>query len=728
MREEQISLVSNKGEIWNPVTGDCCKKVLESFFTDEQVYSRDKVKNESLKIISRCGPPGIESFKSTVLVYGLIQSGKTLSFTTVTALARDNNYQIVIILAGLTHLLVDQTFDRLHEDLKIGHNNNIFNKEWELIKIAGGNFDEAACQNQIEEVINEWNNDSINKRTVLITVMKNSNIKKLNSVLEKIDLEGVPTLIIDDEADQASLNNLERKNSRNAEDEESPTFKEIVALRNIIPHHTLLQYTATPQANLFQHCTNELAPDYAALVNPGEGYTGGEFFFLNGNDKKYIRIIEEKDIDINQEMPDSLIKALQIFYITAVDGSIKGRNGNRTMMIHPAVKNEIQKDYEIEIRETTRNWIEVLGRENSDETKQDLILDFSKAYGDLRITEEEDDKLSSFDELSKYLADIIKHTPITVLNSKQGFKVNWDNNYSHIVIGGNKLARGYTVKDLTVTYMPRSLGMGNIDTIQQRARFFGYKNNYKNYCRIFLDTENFDLFSEYAEKEIKWRRTIGDLEGKPLSEWDQTLDDVQSGNWTRPDVLPAELLRYKYGKTWTQVFSIPDQKSNEVNRLLLSKLKSNNSFNIDSRFPDRNEDVKNSILSTKLFDFYNNFLVEYKLTDEDHDFSQAIKKMSDIIALNPDEKVDVYLMSQGKLRKRSMYANRKIRQLFQGSDTNDEKIYPGDKKAINQDNISVQIHNLHLFDHEKNSVEKHVPIIAIWFPENFNWDLIKPNF
>ena len=86
----------------------------------------------------------------------------------------------------------------------------------------------------------------------------------------------------------------------------------------------------------------------------------------------------------------------------------------------------------------------------------------------------------SWDETLARLPREIRRVVITEVNARRGEtpKVNWREHYAHILVGGQTLDRGFTVEGLTVTYMPRSLGSRNIDTIQQRARFFGYKESY----------------------------------------------------------------------------------------------------------------------------------------------------------------------------------------------------------------------------------------------------------
>src|SRR6185436_1461870 len=114
-------------------------------------------------------------------------------------------------------------------------------------------------------------------------------------------------------------------------------------------------------------------------------------------------------------------------------------------------------------------------------------------------------------------------TRIMEINASRGRTpaIRWSDFYSHILVGGQAMDRGFTVEGLTVTYMPRGSGVGNADTIQQRARFFGYKLGYLGYCRVYLDSEVQDAFRSYVthEEDIRERLLEYTATGRPLRDW-----------------------------------------------------------------------------------------------------------------------------------------------------------------------------------------------------------------
>ena len=221
---------------WKPQFGDETARLIKHLNLPHESAAR--IQEEASDVLSKCVPTDVSSAQETGLVIGYVQSGKTMSFTTVAALARDNNYRLVIVISGITTKLFEQSSDRIEADLQIKTG-----RRWQFFRNPKSQPDVI---DRISAAL-DWGDvpPGFDKQTVLITVMKNgAHLRNLAGLLAKLPSEGVPTLIIDDEADQASLNNLVRRN------EESATYRRIVRIRALLPTHTFLQYTATPQAPL----------------------------------------------------------------------------------------------------------------------------------------------------------------------------------------------------------------------------------------------------------------------------------------------------------------------------------------------------------------------------------------------------------------------------------------------------------------------------------------------
>jgi hypothetical protein len=123
-------------------------------------------------------------------------------------------------------------------------------------------------------------------------------------------LTAAAALIIDDEADQAGLNNQVRRNRR------SPTYRQLLSLRDALPHHSYLQYTATPQAPLLINVIDVLSPRFAKVLTPGDGYVGGRELFLDRASQ--VREIPTTDIGSAENPlvapPETLLEAMRLFF------------------------------------------------------------------------------------------------------------------------------------------------------------------------------------------------------------------------------------------------------------------------------------------------------------------------------------------------------------------------------------------------------------------------------
>ena len=125
--------------------------------------------------------------------------------------------------------------------------------------------------------------------------MTTKNGSLLNTLIEnfkKGHVRGLSCLIIDDEADQASLNT---KTSR-ADGTRSKINEKISELRAFFEKNTYLQVTATPQALFLQTQGHEFRPKFTVLSHPGSDYVGGDDFF--GDDSNLVREFDLNDIAV----------------------------------------------------------------------------------------------------------------------------------------------------------------------------------------------------------------------------------------------------------------------------------------------------------------------------------------------------------------------------------------------------------------------------------------------
>ncbi|OQW92373.1 MAG: hypothetical protein BWK78_01895 [Thiotrichaceae bacterium IS1] len=682
---------------------------------------------ETSKILSMCGSPHQDKHSGTGLVFGYIQSGKTLSFTTLTALARDNNFQMVIVIAGISTILTNQSYTRLEKDLRMDIRKD---RKWFSIKNPKNDQDMA----KIQSILEEWRDTTFpesQRKTVLITVMKQKNhLSNLVNILRKLNLARVPSLIIDDEADQASLNTEAKANARRAKrsrsssgDRTSRIYQRILELKQVISHHTFIQYTATPQAPLFLRQIMEvLSPNFVQLLTCGEKYTGGEVFFQQQPD--LVTVIPDKEITAIEESPqtssppESLQEAMRLFFLGVAKGIIDNEFSNRSMMIHPSQSTEKHDTYHRWVTSIKNEWVKILSLPENNPEKIELLTEFQNSYKSLHKT------ISDLPPVQKLIANnnllhTIRGTQIERLNSKQGSSkgVSWKDSYSFILVGGQSMDRGFTVEGLTVTYMPRNIGVGNADTIQQRARFFGYKRDYLGYCRVFLSQDAKDAYKDYVEHEADMRRRLEAhiATGKPLAEWYREVFLPSYLEPTRGNVIYDDLERSHFGEKWFST-NAPHDADIEGNQRIVRDFLTQMGLSKSNK-----EGV--GVPLEKVCEYLAK--LKYTYPGDAREFASVRSVLKEHLEEKPGAICKGYLMGDFEKPRQRTLKGDKVNQIFQGPDQ--KKKVGGDRNVGSEDDIRIQIHILNLRREKrgKNFAFQQVPALAIWLPKNLARDLIR---
>ena len=716
-----ISISSNPkptSGAWSPVQGDALSSLLDANdkLSNEE---RERLVQETVSILSECAPPSSMDHNNTGLVIGYVQSGKTLSFTSLTALARDNGYRLVILLAGTTNNLVEQSFDRLKGDLKATGA-----REWNLFTTQGKAFQEAEVD-RVNKALGAWRRNSDRARTIIIVSMKqHKHLENLAKLLEKSDFSDIPTLIIDDEGDQAGMNTKAKKN------DESTTYSRISELRALFPHHSYILYTATPQAPLLISRIDALSPDFGMVLTPGDHYVGGQEFF-GEESNKYVKLIPDSDVTDKDEIPtappESLRAALRDFFIGVAIGLLEDefRDGrNRSMMIHPAVAKDEHLMFARWAKQIKDNWAEIL--QDPEHPEHDsLIRQFQASTAELLKTYETE---LAFSDILPELFAAMEETAVQEINTRQQGRistVDWENEYSWILVGGIGLDRGFTVEGLTVSYVPRSTGVGNADNIQQRARFFGYKKSYLGLCRIYLTAENIEAFSEYVRHEEAIRGSIRHHLGSSgsLKDWRRNYPLDNSLKPTRSSVILLEMYQSKGKGGWiTADHPFDDAEVVSDNRDTVDRLLGAFDF---SRYAEEGWNNKqavpafsNSIALAEIVPYIGQF--RYKWPNDTLAHETLMLSLERMIAEEPDMRCSFYALSgpwSGVPSRRTLSDKTppKIKNLFQGSDARTN--YPGARSLVSHEMVTFQLHRYDIQTSDKKRTLKDVPILAVHIPD-----------
>lgn len=709
------------GRYWQPVIGSEARGLVDRKRLPRE--TGDAVVEAAASILAQGVDPDQEVGRRTGLVVGYVQSGKTLSFTTVMALARDNGYRLIITIAGISTSLLNQSTRRLRKDLFVDDVDGFL--RWATFTNPTATQDN---RRSIEQALDEWRDPSVpasERPTVLITVMKNHNhLSNLVKLLERIKLEDVPTLIIDDEADQASLN------TRVNRGRESTTYTRLLELRDAVPLHTFLQYTATPQAPLLINIIDSLSPDFVEVLIPGADYVGGKSFFSETCGLVRLIPFDEVPSDDNPIIapPDSLLEALRVFLVGVAVGLIEGRsrnNANRSMMVHPSRETAQHQEYRIWISQILDGWRELLALPEGDADRKDLLEDVREAHIDLINTVS---GLPSFDEIAAILPRALRLTSILEVNARRRRTpdIDWSRSYGWILIGGQAMDRGFTVEGLTVTYMPRGPGVGNADTIQQRGRFFGYKRQYLGLCRTYLEPDVLSAFEEYVEHEEEMRRQLQQVStaGTPLSEWKRAFVLSPDLRPCRNNVIQYEYARGQYSNSWFiprvvfNALSVVDDNRNTAESFL-EGLK----LVPDEGSPDRNPAQMHQVCEgIPLIQALEQLLVPYRFTSprDTQEITGVLLQLSHALERNPHEKCVVYRMSAEYSRRRRVDEDGRIPVLFQGAfPVNPPElrgsIYRGDMEIHASEDVTIQLHFIDI-TRQKEVIAEHVPVVAVWIP------------
>lgn len=708
---------------------------LKDGLSDKETYN---LRASTTDILNHCNPhDAIQSPEVTHLVVGYVQSGKTMSFTGVLAMARDNGYRIAIILTGVTTNLQEQTSTRLAKDLDNDLEKDCFT------------FLDNPSENDSSSIIKALRLSDC--PLLIIPILKHkkyiNNLTKLfrdNKVIKEMKSETV--LIIDDEADQASLNSFGYKNSKATEEDEkreSATYASILRLRSALPGNSYIQYTATPQANLLITTMDLLSPKSHTLLIPGERYVGGKKFFGLDKDKQLFggklvveippkEVFHKKENFLN-EMPNSLREAMimHVWAVVLVIKWYKRKNIRQlTMMVHPTDIIDGNKIFEGWIREELNLWSDCFAKPEWDQDRVLLLEEFEHYFPSALHFYPQNDR-PSFNDVSKYIPDVINDCRvyrITGDSNDDSTKIEWNAHRMNILIGAQMLNRGFTVEKLATTYMPRyATGITNADTIEQRCRFFGYKMDYIESCRAYLPLSIIEDYKEYVSHEEELRSLLGKCSS--LKEYEHSVMLSPRLRPTRQNVLPKQMVKVHLGR-WNKYERMSGRKmlienKDTIETFVKEYLPLSHDFKLigyDSSKYGAGE-IKKHSLRDMSYEEVVPFLSDFKAGNFKDTVTKAVTlRFLSYLENNKQERFKVIFMSNNKIRERG-----KIEidedlwkvELFQGrSNIGEKDNYIGDTNIYDKDCITIQIHHLNITGLPVSEVlYSETYAIAIHFPE-----------
>lgn len=531
--------------------------------------------DNSTRAIVEClaNPEAMHAYASRGLVMGYVQSGKTANFTGVIARAADAGYRLIIVLAGTWNILRNQTQRRLDKEL-LGK--ELLKKDeayvqrpppdWSEFLEHGVDPTELGCYTwqrltrpdidfkRLKAAIDNLEFERTDRaapiydpRNLHALPVKLLVIKKHGGILHSLvkdlkllrtRLTDLPALIIDDESDQAGLNTVDPNRTKEGGSERSRINLRIVELLRLFPRGQYVGYTATPYANALVDPDDpeDLFPkDFLVSLHRPRGYMGVSDFFdasttyedLPKDDYSLpeIALIRRVESAIGED-DDDLKRALRSYVLA---GGIKLHRmacdperykaehfKHHTMLVHTSQRKNEQKSLSERLQEL---WTECAF--NSPEGLFDLeklwAEDHSKVCAAQGV---EQVAPRSVDELVPYLSEAIKRIEtgpriVLVLNSDSPDAPDFSAApVWKVIVGGNKLSRGYTVEGLTVSYYRRVARTA--DTLMQMGRWFGFRPGYQDLVRVFLgvregrrgESDLVALFKDVCRMEERFREEL----------------------------------------------------------------------------------------------------------------------------------------------------------------------------------------------------------------------------
>jgi hypothetical protein len=699
---------------WRPTLGPEFDRYVSKLPHDQA----QRLRHETPRIISACIQPGSVN-KNAGLVLGYVQSGKTSSFTAVSALARDNGYQCIIILGGTSNILLDQTRKRLRKDLEAGE--DVSDAAWRWLWCESPKVATQAGAILVERIRVLANASDSGVHFLggipLVTIMKQKrHLEDIVSTFRALEdahpgtLRKIPTLIIDDEAHMHSPDvNL-------TPGEFSSIYLGIRNLRELLPQHTLLQYTATPQANLLASLDDELSPDFVRLLTPGENYAGGIQFFRERQD--IIQQIDpaEQQAALGFPPPDNPIASLktalaQYLLITADDYKraidAKRHPNSLSMLTHGAGSNHIHELMAGWLRALVGNWQHLFSYQSSDEDRSKLTEGiFFPAYQDL--TNSNDAIYLPFDELMGTISNVIALVKIQSINQQGASNVDWGLSPYNIINGGNLLGVGFTVKGLVVTHMLRTLGGAQGDTLQQRGRFFGYRKDWLNRTRVWLPPDVKYHFDQYIDQEEYLRSDLREFDENnwTLRGWKRRFRLDPAAKLCRKNAIRLDLYRFKTESSWIdQDYVLTSDKRQDENLALVQAfLKGESDFsklrsftrctlaNSGQTQATRHLQGEIPLRDLKLL------LASYVVREENRMDFEVIRSLIDDHE-NDDDYQTVTVINVAADNPTGFRRRRALRDtggfdLMQGRGAGRGNVYEGDRAVRNPSRITLQVHTI----------------------------------
>ncbi|MFG6160656.1 Z1 domain-containing protein [Halomonas sp. 1390] len=499
------------------------------------------------RILGLIGDPLSEnSFRRRGMVIGDVQAGKTNNYTALINKAADVGYKLIIVLTGTVEDLRQQTQERLDEDFvgSISHagssGNNSPTRTIGVGRWVGADLPFCITdQNEDIRTNPRYRISGINGPILAVTKKNKFMLERLvnwlrSDVNSNERMVSEPVLLIDDEADNASVNT--------GEAEENP--KTINRLIREVIHSckkiSYVAYTATPFANIFIHPdsegdvaeTDDLFPkDFLVALEPPNNYCGARFFFRNdARSKSICEVINDADQHLPlvhrpgtavESIPESLKEAVRVFLLACAVKDLRRKKGvikkaHDSMLINMSRLTSVQSDIAPHVEAYLDDIWSAIELYICKSTPQERSNKLSRLFGDWNKHYSELDGQESWSDVCQALADMKRPVVVTV-HSRSGDSLTYKDGgpEKQIAVGGLKLSRGLTLEGLVVSYFYRRSVM--YDSLMQMGRWYGYRDGYQDLLKLWITGESLDWYAHISEASDNLREQAAEMQKKKMT-------------------------------------------------------------------------------------------------------------------------------------------------------------------------------------------------------------------
>ena len=515
---------SNGSYYWRRLEDFLSHELTRKYGADSAGEIVRSIDEATFSILDKLANPFRPEFSYKGLVVGYVQSGKTANFTTLIAKAADAGYKLIIVLAGIHNVLRRQTQLRLDRELTgvrdiEGPENYIelpgAARTWSRLTTAHNDFSTLN--------LGLFVNYCRQSTPSIAIVKKNVNIlDRLISFINQAPQElraNMPVLIIDDEADQASIDG----NANDQDSDPSSTNERIRTLLSLFTRKAYVGYTATPFANVLIDMTTEhrqLNDDLyprnfiISLPRPSSYFGTSQIFQGDLSDCFVAEIPDEGNVLLRHGvMTENLSISIDQFILGCAIRNLRGdRMKPMSMLVHishritsMAIVNTIISNYldETKGRYRANDHSDTL-RNQFREVWDAYISNSNIINRELNLT----NQIFNFEEVWIELSNVFDIVQIMELNSSSEDRLDYSTGeeIKVIAIGGNQLSRGLTLEGLMISYYLRA--SQQYDTLLQMARWFGYRRGYEDLTRVHTTQLIWGYFEHLALVEEELRGEI----------------------------------------------------------------------------------------------------------------------------------------------------------------------------------------------------------------------------